>query len=267
MVMATDDIELSIGQFVAAWKAMCAPSRGYTSRSRDGLEIVFSGVPVAFFNVAMLTGRDVTAEQLAAHGRDACAWASGTGVPWLMVVTRETLLPDVDPAQVLEACGLAPIMNLTGMKASRLTPQSRTADGLTMTVPVDGAAVASILDINGVAYGMDLEAGKTLFDAGFWRSHVPVVGYSGGAPVSCAAVLMVDGLRYVAMVATDPAHQRRGFGEAVMRRALEVAAEKQGDSLTVLHATDAGQPIYARMGYEPISTHPIFMEKRFLEGH
>ena len=267
MVVMADDIDLSIGQFVRAWQVMCTPAAGYTGESRDGLELVFSGLPIGFFNIAMLTGRNVSADELAAHGRHASSWAAESGLPWLLVVTRETLQAGVEPDHVLDGCGFAPVMNLTGMKTARLTEETRHADGLTMSVPGDEAGCASLLDINGAAYGMDLDAGKTLLRPPFWKDHVPVVGYAGGAPVSCAAVLMVDGLRYVAMVATDPAHQRHGFGEAVMRRALDVAAETHGDSMTVLHATDAGRPIYSRMGYEPISTHPIFMEKRFVEGH
>jgi ribosomal protein S18 acetylase RimI-like enzyme len=78
---------------------------------------------------------------------------------------------------------------------------------------------------------------------------------------------MVDGYRYVALVATDPSTQRRGYAEAAMRHALEVAAEQHGDCPTVLHATDAGRPTYARMGYVKISTHTLFMEGRFLDGH
>jgi hypothetical protein len=35
----------------------------------------------------------------------------------------------------------------------------------------------------------------------------------------------------------------------------------------VLHATEPGRPIYERMGYARISTHTMFMEKRFLAGH
>ena len=78
---------------------------------------------------------------------------------------------------------------------------------------------------------------------------------------------MAGGYRYVALVATDPAHQRRGYGEAAMRHALDAAAQSHGDRPTFLHATDAGRPIYARMGYETVSTHTVFIEKRFLDGH
>jgi GNAT superfamily N-acetyltransferase len=115
---------------------------------------------------------------------------------------------------------------------------------------------------------MDLGAAKSAIGTrAFWNDHVPVLGVVGGTPASSAAVLMVDGYRYVALVATHPAHQRRGYAEAAMRRALEVAATAHGEQPTVLHATEAGRPLYQRMGYAPISTHTLFMEKRFLEGH
>ena len=52
-----------------------------------------------------------------------------------------------------------------------------------------------------------------------------------------------------------------------MRHALDVAGAKYGEKPTVLHATDGGRPVYARMGYETIATHTAFIEKRFLEGH
>jgi predicted acetyltransferase len=93
-----------------------------------------------------------------------------------------------------------------------------------------------------------------------------VLGSVDGAAASGAAVLMVDGYRYVALVATAPAHRRRGYAEAVMRRALEVAAA-HGECPTVLHATDAGRPIYARMGYAPISTHTLYMDAALLSAH
>ena len=81
------------------------------------------------------------------------------------------------------------------------------------------------------------------------------------------AVLMVDGYRYVAMVATLPDFQRRGYAEAVMRHALDRASERFGNQPTVLHATEAGRPIYERMGYATIASHTAYLEKRFLDDH
>jgi GNAT superfamily N-acetyltransferase len=158
-------------------------------------------------------------------------------------------------------------MPMTGMRAATVAA-APTVPGLQLTVPHDDTGCAAIVDVNGLAYGMDLEASKTTIGSRtFWKHHFPVVGVADGKPVSCAAVLMVDGHRYVALVATEPGQQRRGFGDAAMRRALENAAKARGETPTVLHATEAGRPVYERMGYTTISTHTLFMDKQFLVEH
>lgn len=236
--------------------------------SDQGIDYVFCGLPVAFFNIAVPAGDELTADQLSDHGRRACAWASGRGVPWLFVVTHEMLGPGVDATEALGGCGLTPLMPLTGMIADELTDHGRAPVGLELTIAGDDSRCAAILDVNAAAYGMDLDAGKALVGkTSFWTGHVPMVGLAEGRPASCAAVLMVDGYRYVAMVATDPGHQRRGYGAAVMRGALDVAEASYGRSPTVLHATAAGLPVYERMGYRVISHHTVFMEQRFLTEH
>ena len=227
-----------------------------------------SGLPVAFFNVALVTARDVSDTALATMGERACAWAAATSLPWLFIVTHEALTPGVDAASALADCGLVPMIPMTGMIAHDLSTGAPVSEGLLLDVPADDAGCSAMLDVNSAAYGVDLEAGKPVFGKpAFWADHVPVLGRAGGTPVASAAVLMVDGYRYVALVATDPAHQRRGYAEAAMRHALEVAARRHGERPSFLHATDAGRPIYARMGYGAVATHTAFIEKRFLEGH
>ena len=205
---------------------------------------------------------------MTSHGERACAWASDKGVPWLFVVTHEALDTDTDAAAALDSCGLAPMMPLTGMMCERVSPVTRIPDGLQLTVPRDDDGCTAVLDVNGLAYGMDLEAGRDLIgNRSFWTDHFPVLGLVEGKPACSAAVLMVDGYRYVALVATDPGQQRRGYAEAAMRHALELASRAHGERPSVLHATEPGRPLYARMGYATISSHTIFMEQRFLAGH
>lgn len=273
-----DSVDLSIRQFTEAWRIMCAggpapiqpiaAAGGRAVAAIDGIQYIFSGCPIAFFNVAVLTERHISSDVLKLRGEHACAWASNRGVPWMFVITHEALAPGTDAAAVLESCGLAPVMPLTGMMTQRASPPTRTAEGLQLTVPDDDSACSAILDVNALAYGMDLEAAKDLIGTrSFWTSHFPVLGLTGGKPACSAAVLMVDGYRYVALVATDPGQQRRGYAEAALRRALELSALAHGERPTVLHATEPGRPVYERMGYTAISTHTIFMEKAYLAGH
>ena len=264
---AGDAVGLSLRQFSEAWRLMCTLAPAPQISTGDGIDYIFSGCPVAFFNVALVTEGAVDDRRLRAHAEAASAWAADKGVPWLFVVTHETLKPGVDATAILDDAGLISLMPLTGMVATHVTPVAP-PHGLDLTVPQDDASCAAAVDVNSAAYSIDLEAAKALVGRrAFWANHVIVLGQADGKPASTAAVMMVDGLRYVALVATEPGYQRRGFGDATMRRALELSAAAHGEVPTVLHATEAGRPVYERMGYVPIAAHTLFMEKRFAEGH
>lgn len=263
-----DQVSLSIRQFTEAWRVFCTVSPDHVVADLNGMECIFSGLPIPFFNVVVITERSVSTEALHRHGRAACEWTAGKGVPWFLVVTHETLADGTDAAAVLGECGLAPMVSLTGMLARRVAPAESLPEGLELARPDDDAGCAALLAVNGAAYGVPLDAGiETIGSHSLWKDHVAVVGKVGGKPVSCAAVLMVEEHRYVAFVATDPSHQRRGYADAAMRYALDLAARAFGETPTALHATDAGRPVYERMGYAPISRHTLFIEKKFLGEH
>ena len=263
-----DDVAFSISQFRDAWGVMCRACPGYVTGGTGNVDYIFSGLPIPFFNAAIVSARNISSDALTAMGREACTWAADKAVPWLFIVTHEALAPGVDASSVLDSAGLTTLLPLTGMRAQRVGPPPSTTNGLQLEVPGNDAGCAAVMDINAAAYGMPLDACKPILgSSSFWASHVPAIGRVDGTPIASAAVLMLDGYRYVLLVATQPDHQRRGYADAVMRHALEVAATRHGEIPTTLHATDAGRPIYARMGYETIATHTAFIEKRFLEGH
>ncbi|MGY0231382.1 GNAT family N-acetyltransferase [Longispora urticae] len=85
---------------------------------------------------------------------------------------------------------------------------------------------------------------STTIDAGV--IHVRV--QSEGEVAAAGYTAVVDGVAVVDRVATDPAHQRRGLGTAVMN-ALTVAAMDQGAVTAVLHGTDEGRALYEGLGW------------------
>jgi GNAT superfamily N-acetyltransferase len=267
----TDAVTLSISQILDAWRIFGRAHAGSKVESAAGVAYVFTRLPIAFFNIAMPTLGPLSAAALESLARGAIQWAAnvpGGTPPWLFVVTHEALEPGVDAAAVLDGSGLVPLLPLTGMAARRIAPATSVPGGLQLDVPEDDAGCGDIIDVNSAAYGMDLAASKPTFGRGaFWGDHVAVLGRAGGEPATSAAVMLAGGHRYVLLVATEPGHQRKGFAESAMRHALSVAAERFGERPTFLHATDAGRPIYARMGYEVMASHTCFIERRFLEGH
>ena len=68
---------------------------------------------------------------------------------------------------------------------------------------------------------------------------------TAGAAVPC------DGRLFVLAVATLPGFERRGFGEAVTRKALHEGGLDTGLRRATLHATVAGAAVYPRIGFVP----------------
>jgi hypothetical protein len=71
------------------------------------------------------------------------------------------------------------------------------------------------------------------------------IGREGDRAVSAAAAFVADGINNVTLVATIPDAQRRGYGAALTWRATLADPALPA----VLFASDAGRPVYERMGY------------------
>ncbi|GAA1416868.1 GNAT family N-acetyltransferase [Catellatospora coxensis] len=93
-----------------------------------------------------------------------------------------------------------------------------------------------------VPVGYDL---TTTIDAGVINVRVQADGEVAAAGYTA----VVDGVAVVDRVGTEPAHQRRGLGTAVMN-ALTVAAMDQGAVTAVLHGTEEGRALYERLGWQ-----------------
>jgi hypothetical protein len=63
----------------------------------------------------------------------------------------------------------------------RTVAAAATVPGLQLTVPQDDTGCAAIVDVNALAYGMDLEASQaTIGSRTLWKDHFPVLGVAGG---------------------------------------------------------------------------------------
>src|SRR5499426_4737429 len=155
-----DEVDLSIQQFSQAWRLMCAGAPGSSFARDEGVEYVFSRLPIPFFNIALLFARGISAEDLKSRANAARAWASGQNVPWLFLLTHEALDADLDAAALLDDCELTPLIPLTGMLTEGVTPSTKAPSSVELSVPRDDAACSAILDINAAAYGMDFGAAK-----------------------------------------------------------------------------------------------------------
>ncbi|MGV9454465.1 GNAT family N-acetyltransferase [Streptomyces sp. NPDC003635] len=248
----------SVGQLSTVWRAMVLDrDKDADVRDLPGVAVRWADCRFAFWNAITLTDVGADAgllEQRLGQAADIMRSKRQPGFLWLF----EDLLAQDARAVLDEAVrrsGLAHAFPGTGMAGDLLPiPEPRHRELTFERVTTDGQ-LRAYADINSRAYGLSLEDGRDgLEGSALWKEEVyAFLAVRDGVPVACAATVEADGRLFVVLVATDPEHQRRGYGEAVTRKALYEGARATGLTRATLHATVAGAPVYPRIGFEPNS--------------
>jgi len=250
-------------QAIGAWKRFAQGSPKRDIREIGGVTCAFSNVPMVFLNAAFLSAPVQNAEDFDNRVAAAVSYGSKSGVPWMFVSCNEWL-PESLHASQSEAFGrhgLHAVMPLTGMVMDLPPGFSARPSGLEYRRVANRDTCNTISDMNCAAYGIPLDVGReSILEGMFGSDTFAYAGYLDGNPVTAAGVWIVDGILYVAMVATHPDHRRKGYADAVMQHSLEQAQKATGAGRTVLHATEAGFPVYERMGYRTVARFTVYGE-------
>jgi GNAT superfamily N-acetyltransferase len=141
---------------------------------------------------------------------------------------------------------------MTGMEADELLPPWHPLANLDVRLVVDDAMARDLAELNAPAYRMPADAFDCLANMRLWHANsYAYVGYLGDHPVSCAAAFPVNGTVYIALVATLPEEQRKGYAETVMRQAVIQGQQAMRTTRTTLHSSDMGAQVYRGMGFRP----------------
>lgn len=251
--------------FLEAWEALSKGNPAFERRRGGPIEVSWCGYSSPFFNLGVTTRPPESVREFEEAIVQTANWAGERRLPWILAVCHETmtgLLPDAE--RLLNQLGFAAMMPLTGMEAQALTPPARIRPEGAWLTEEDESIGANVIRLNEAAYQMSLgEPGSLALEQSEWwvaSERMATVLAPGGRPASCAAVLGVNGVRYVALVATVPAEQRKGYAEAAMRDVLERARTAGLHSRTYLHASAAGRPIYERMGYRATAEYTVYLK-------
>jgi GNAT superfamily N-acetyltransferase len=248
----------SMEQLTTVWRAMVL-DRDPDADVRDlpGIAVRWADCRFAFWNCVTLTDVGADAGLLKERLDEAAGIMrskSHAGFLWVF----EGLLDDGARAALgaaAEQAGLRYAFPGTGMAGDLLPVPDPVHPELTFVRVDDEDLLRAYADINARAYGFPLEDARDgLAGSSWWKSGVfAYLGLRDGVPVTCAATVEADGRLFVVLVATDPAWERRGYGEAVTRKALYEGARATGLTRATLHATAAGAPVYPRIGFRPNS--------------
>ncbi|MER5996275.1 GNAT family N-acetyltransferase [Streptomyces viridosporus] len=252
-----DSIE-SMEQLAAVWRVM-ALDRDPDADVRDlpGIAVRWADCRFAFWNCITLTDVDAGAGLVEQRLSEAAKIMRSKEHPGFLWVFEDLLDHEARPelGAMAERAGLVHAFSGTGMAGDLLLVPEPSHPDLTFVRVATDAHLRAFADINARAYGFPLEDGRDgLARSALWKSRVHAyLGVRDGVPVTCAATTEARGRLFVMLVATDPRWQRRGYGEAVTRKALHEGARATGTTRATLHATAAGAPVYPRIGFEPNS--------------
>lgn len=83
------------------------------------------------------------------------------------------------------------------------------------------------------------------------------VGYFDGLPVTASSVFFAAGVAGIYAVATRAEFRGRGLGGQITLRPL-LEARQAGYQVGILQASELGQPVYRRLGFEDIFRYQVF---------
>ena len=247
-VLASWEMTDTVRLFADAWKVMVGRMPSPRIEEADGVTVCFGNVPLVFLNVSIVNRPAQTIADLRGLLATAAKYSGAAEHP-CGVLVREDWLPAGWEA-VVEQAGLAPVLPMTSMEARELLPPKRPPANLDIRRVTSDGLARDLAELNAHAYHIPPDLFECIFNMRLWHDDsYAFVGYADGRPVSCAAAFPVDGTVYIALVATHPEEQGKGYAATVMRHTVIQAQQGMGIRHTTLHATDMGFPVYRAMGY------------------
>lgn len=230
-------------------------------RELHGVSIASAGVTFQMFNAAFLSTPVLTEAELAQRVLLASTHFNSRGLEWAYWACEGWLQGRAlkRSRSVFERLGLHHSVDLPGMVAERVLPPVRPAPQIDVRRVTSGPTCDAFCDIGSVCFHVPISWFHEVFDSNsVWDDFASYVGYVDEEPVSTAAVVMGGSAVGVYNVATLPGHQRCGYGEAVMRHAVDDARRRTGVERAILQSTPAGLRIYERMGFRSVTRVAVY---------
>ncbi len=230
-------------------------------REFQGVSIASAAVTFQMFNASFLSAPVSSEGELAQRLLLAALYFQSRGQEWACWVCEDWMDQRTRRRSraLLQMHGLRHSVSLPGMIAERILPPVKPLPRIEVRRVCDPATRDAFCTIGSVCFHVPYAWFCEVFNSDpVWEEFAAYVGYASGLPVSTAAIVMGSGAAGVYNVATLPGYQRNGYGEAVMRYALEDARRQHGVDRTILQSTPAGLHLYERMGYRTITSVAVY---------
>jgi len=258
MYLVSSEAVESVEQLCTTWGRIVLDRGTGCVEDESGLAIRWANSRFPFWNCITFTDQGCGIDLLLQRFAQAVDFMRSQSRPGLIWLFEDLLDPDAlaELPTAVERAGLQCALSGFGMAGDILPIAQPHHPGLEFVRVTTEELLLAYADINARAYSMPLEDVRDgLAGSALWKSEMyAYLGLENGVPVSAAATMENDGALFLALVATKPDAQRKGFGEATVRKALYEGWKATGLTRSVLHATMAGAPVYERIGYHKVAS-------------
>jgi GNAT superfamily N-acetyltransferase len=246
------DAAESVKQFTSSWELIIKDLPGADFSDDAGLSFRWADHTFPFWNAIFLSEPVKDANVLKRRLSRATSYMRKkrrSGLVWIfeeyLDKSARDKLPEILQEEMLEFA-----LPATGMAGEIFPLQAPAHPVLRIARVVNEPMLRDYEEINCQAYEMPIEWGHGALDPTLWiDKSYSYLGYENGRAVTAASAIINEGCLFLALVATRPEARKKGYAETVVRMALQRAHEVTGLKRTTLHATDAGHPVYKRIGY------------------
>jgi GNAT superfamily N-acetyltransferase len=231
-----------------------------------GISIASLGVSFQMFNAAFVSAQVETQSALEERLRTARSYFDARGLPWALWVCEDWLAVGLRRklSRTCEAFGLRLSSEMPGMATDRIEPPKRKLPELEVRRVEAEASLNDFRAIGSHCFHVPMVWFSEVFDEemAVRQTFVCWVGYRDGMPIASAASVVCGGALGIYNVATSPEFRNCGYAEAITRYAIDAGLRVAPARRFVLQSTAAGQRIYERMGFRPVTRVLVYNSAR-----
>lgn len=250
--LVESEVTESVEQFASAWKLIISDLPMADVTNKLGLAIRWADNSFPFWNAIFLNEPITDADVLQSRLRRAAGYMREKRHAGLIWIFEEYLAGSAKErlVEIVEQEKLELALPAIGMAGDIFPLQAPAHPVLRVKRVKNVAMIEEFAEINCEAYGFPVGAGRSALDPRLWiEESYSYLGFENDRAVCAASVIVNEGCLFLALVATRPEARKKGYAEAIVRHALQQAHKATGLTRTILHATEAGHPVYKRVGY------------------
>jgi ribosomal protein S18 acetylase RimI-like enzyme len=231
-----------------------------------GVSIASLGVTFQMFNAAFVSAPIETQAEMEERLRTARGYFDSRGLNWALWICEDWLEAGVRRrlSRTCEMHGLRLSSEMPGMATDRIQPPQRRLPELEIRRVNAEAGLNDFRALGSNCFHVPIVWFSEVFDerVAARQAFVCWVGYRDGTPVATAASVAWDGALGIYNVATSPEHRNCGYAEAITRHTIEAGLRESDTGRFVLQSTSAGQRLYERMGFRPVTRVLVYNSAR-----